>query len=210
MTVQQLASCTGATILNASTWVMPLQCALDKWAIDTPVRRAMFLAQVGVESAHLTDTEENLHYSAARLMVVFRPHFKDLADAKAVALRGPQAIANRVYANRLGNGDEASGDGWRHRGAGLIELTGKTEQEAYLSAAGFSDAQMASLGADYLREPSGAADSAGWYWCAHHLSRFADAKDVRGCTEAVNGPELEGLAEREELFNEGLKAQGAA
>ncbi len=207
---QLVAACTGSTVLNASAWVAQLQCAMDKWGIDTPARRAMFLAQVGVESAHLTDVEENLHYTAPRLMQVFRSHFKDVNDARQVAIKGPQAIANRVYANRLGNGNEASGDGWRYRGAGLIQLTGKTEQWAYLAAAGFSEAQMLSLGADYIRTPAGAADSAGWYWASNHVNPHADQRDVKACTRIVNGPACEGLAEREQLFEDGLKALEAA
>lgn len=206
LTVQQVATCTGATVLNASSWVAAIQAAIEKWGINTSVRAAMFLAQVGVESGHLLDVEENLNYTAPRLLQVFRPHFKDINDARQVALRGPQAVANRVYANRLGNGNEASGDGWRYRGAGLIQLTGKTEQEAYLSAAGFSEAQVQSLGADWLRTQAGAADSAGWYWSANHLNPHADAKDVHACTRLINGPACEGLGEREELFNEGLKS----
>lgn len=118
-----VANCTGATLLNAQNWVQPFTDAMAKWGIDHPQRAAMFLAQVGVETENLTHFEENLNYSAARLLAVFPSHFADSADAKRVAALGPKAIANRVYANRLGNGSEASGDGWRHRGMGAIQLT---------------------------------------------------------------------------------------
>jgi putative chitinase len=198
LTAQQVAACTGSTLLNVTRWVDPLNAAMAKWRVDTPARQAMFLAQVGVESTHLTEVEENLHYSAQRLLQVFPSHFKDLPDARAVALRGPQAIANRVYANRLGNGDEASGDGWRYRGMGLIQLTGKTEQLAYLKAAG---KQFTS----WLLTLEGATDSAGWFWQANGLNPHADAEDCLTCTRLVNGPDLLGAAERKSLFTNGLK-----
>ena len=97
----------------------------NKYEINTALRLAHFLAQVNHESSNMKVIEENLNYSAKRLLQVFPSYFKNLEEAKLYEYR-PQKIANRVYANRMGNGDEASGDGWKYRGRGLIMLTGKS------------------------------------------------------------------------------------
>jgi putative chitinase len=205
-----IANATGATILNASQWLPHLQVTVDKWGISDRIETlAMFLSQAGVESEHLTKLEEDMHYSASRLLVVFHHHFADLADAQRIAAAGPQAIANRVYANRLGNGDEASGDGWRHRGMGIFQLTGKSEQEAYLAAAGY-DAITALAPETVLLSMDGAADSAGWFWQQNALEYHASIGDVHTCTRIINGPALEALAERERLYDAGVKAMATA
>lgn len=196
-----VANCTGATLLNAQNWVQPFTDAMAKWGIDHPQRAAMFLAQVGVETENLTHFEENLNYSAARLLAVFPSHFADSADAKRVAALGPKAIANRVYANRLGNGSEASGDGWRHRGMGAIQLTGRSNQQAFFVQAGYDpDVDPASV----LLSLKGAADSAGWFWKKHGLNLLADADDCDACTRIVNGPAMMKADERRALYRAAL------
>ncbi len=107
---------------NAANWAVPLSVAMERFAIDTPQRMAAFLAQVAHESAETACLEENLNYSARRLMAVWPKRFPTLAEAQPYA-RNPQNLANRVYSGRGGNGDAASGDGWRYRGRGLFQLT---------------------------------------------------------------------------------------
>lgn len=197
-----IANATGSTLMNASQWCEHLQAAIDKWGISDDAKKvAMFLAQAGVESTHLTKLEEDLRYSAPRLLVVFRPHFHDLADAEAVARAGPHAIANRVYAGRLGNGNEASGDGWKHRGMGIFQLTGAAEQAAYLADADYpADTQPETV----LLSMAGAADSAGWFWQQNGLDYPASMGDVQECTRIINGKWLEALTARQALYEQGL------
>lgn len=96
----------------------------DKYNINTPLRLAHFLSQVNHESGDMKYIEENLNYSAKRLLQVFPKYLKTLEESKKYEYK-PEKIANKIYANRMGNGDEASGDGWRYRGRGPIQLTGK-------------------------------------------------------------------------------------
>ncbi len=135
LTTDILVAACGANSTDAGTWLAAIQAAIDAGSIsDSPSNTAAFLANVGVESQGLTKLVENLNYSAARLAVVWSQRYavNPQADNKvpndtAVRIGGnPQAVANNVYANRLGNGDESSGDGWKYRGQGLIQLTGRT------------------------------------------------------------------------------------
>lgn len=157
--------------------------------INTPLRKCHFLAQVLHESAGFKFREENLNYSESALLKVFPKYFSQL-EAKAFA-RQPERIANRVYANRIGNGSEESGDGWRYRGRGYIQLTGKTN---YMSAGN-------ALGVDFVNNPELAAANpyaimtAGWFWNARDLNRFADNDDLMAITKRINGG-YNGLADR--------------
>jgi putative chitinase len=150
------------------------------------------MGQIYVESAGLTRMEENLHYrDPARLVSLFRA-VKDTADATALIAQGPQAIANRVYANRLGNGDEASGDGWRYRGSGYIQLTGRSNYAKFGTRV-----NMDLVGnPDQVRQPPTAAQVAFEYWDASGCSALADAGDVEGITQNINGPAEAGLQDR--------------
>ena len=112
------------------TDVVVLNAWMEPFGITTPLRFCHLIAQLALESGEFRYVEENLNYSADRLMVVFPKYFKDKATAQRYA-RHPEMIANRVYANRMGNGDEASGDGWKYRGRGYIQLTGKQNYLAY-------------------------------------------------------------------------------
>src|ERR1700722_14945844 len=123
LTAPIIASSTGAGILRASQWIAPLQAACDRYEINTPLRMAAFLATCGVESARLTAISENLNYSVAGLLSTF-PDYFDAAEAQQYANKPPM-IANRVYANRNGNGNETSGDGWTFRARALIGITGR-------------------------------------------------------------------------------------
>jgi len=173
-----------------------------RFSIDTPVRRAAFVAQCAHESALFTTLEESLYYrKPERICAIFKSKVPTLDSAQALACN-PQRLANRVYANRNGNHDEASGDGWRYRGRGLIQLTGRAN---YARAA-------ADLARDYVAEPDlllqplDACLTAGWFWNAGKLNALADAKRIDDITRAVNGPAMAGAKERRELFESALAA----
>lgn len=157
---------------RAATWVGPMNAAMRVAGITTPQRQAAFLAQAMVESAELRNLEENLSYSAERLHQVWPARFPDIAAASAYA-HSPEKLANKVYAGRMGNGDEASGDGWKYRGRGLITLTGR-ENYARFSTAMQIDALNHP---DLLREPAGAALAATWFWQSQGLNELADRLD---------------------------------
>lgn len=161
-------------------------------SVSTPRRLCHFMGQVFVETAGFTAMEENLNYrNPQRLDAVFSA-VRGLEDAKALIARGPQAIANRVYANRLGNGNEASGDGWRYRGSGYKQLTGRANYRAIGVIVGMDlEGQP-----DLSRDVANAARVAFAFWDANDCSPLADAGNLEGITEKVNGPAKLGLAER--------------
>lgn len=194
ITLEQLLTIMPQAKAVAGDYLDFLNGAMDEFEVNTPARQASFLSQVAQESAQLTCVVENLNYSAAALSGSWPAHFSQ-ADAAAYA-RQPERIANRAYANRGGNSDEASGDGWLYRGAGLIQLTFKDNQSK--CAANFNIAPEA-IGA-WLRTPEGAARSAGWFWSTNGLNALADAGDQTAVTKRVNGGE-NGLAARLAVFN---------
>ena len=170
---------------QARQFAEPLAAACRRFDISTPPRLAGFLAQCSVESAGFTRLEEVLTYRRPeRLREVFPSRVKSLDDAARLVAAGPQAIANRVYAGKIGNGDEASGDGWRYRGRGLKQLTGR---------ANYADATEA-LGRPYLEQPDlvalpeDACLTAAWYWHAAKCNILADSAQWDAITRAVNGP----------------------
>lgn len=166
--------------LRVALFLPYLISAMAEFEINTPLRQAAFLAQVFHESGNLTMTEENLNYGAAGLQSTWPSRF-DAATAAAYQ-RQPEKIANYVYANRMGNRDEASGDGWKHRGAGLLQLTGKDNQFAAALAL-FIDPTVIS---EYLRSPEGAARASGWFWTRSGANRYADKGDFDGVSDVVN------------------------
>jgi putative chitinase len=178
--------------------------------LDQPLRLAAFLAQVGHESAHFNRLEENLNYSAETLRRLFPKRVPD--DASAQALVGnPQAIANRIYGGRLGNGPEASGDGWTFRGRGLIQLTGKSN---YLQADQALNAGLVSNPDALAHDRALAASVAIWFWNSRGLSALADVhagddetEDFREITHRINGGEV-GLPERLVLWGRAKAALG--
>lgn len=197
VTADQLAGIFGVKAVSVGQWVEPINAVIIKAELNTRQRLAMFLAQVGHESANLTAVRENLNYGADGLLGTFGKYF-DKASAARYA-RKPEAIANRVYANRMSNGNEASGDGWKFRGRGLIQVTGKAN---YIDCGAF-------LGLDLLNNPElletnlNAALSAGWYWSTKGLNAFADRQDVEGATRRINGG-LNGLTHRQSLYTKAL------
>lgn len=179
-------------------FVQPLNDTFEEFDINTPKRISMFLAQVGHESAGLKARKENLNYSADGLRRVFPKYFRSVNPASYA--RQPEKIANRVYASRMGNGDEASGDGWRYRGRGLIQLTGKSNYKAF---AEFMEMDLDQVVA-YLETEEGAAMSAGWFWDSRDLNQWADKGDVLTVTKKINGG-TNGLAERKEFYEAALE-----
>ena len=180
---------------TADKWVPWLNMTMLKYDINTLQRQAMFLAQLAHESGNFKHVSENLNYSAEALRRVFKKYF--LTDELALMYaRQPEKIANRVYANRMGNGDEASGDGWKYRGRGLIQLTGKDNYAAFSLKAN----NNALLEPDSVAEPELAAMSAGWFWDTNGLNKLSDMGDVRAATRRINGG-FNGLADREAKYN---------
>jgi putative chitinase len=146
---------------------------------------------------------ENLNYKAESLMKVFPKYFHDIDTARAYQ-KQPQKIANRIYANRMGNGDESSGDGFRYRGRGLIQLTGK-ENYTWFAASLEISVQEA---AEYLETFEGAAQSACWFWENNSLNKWADAGDIVKMTKIINGGTI-GLEDRKKHYEHALHILGA-
>ena len=163
-------------------WHNALSQLLPDYEINTPQRIAAFIAQCAHESGNFVFLTENLNYKAESLMKIFGKYFKDMATAKAYEKK-PEKIANRIYANRMGNGDEASGDGWRYRGRGLIQLTGKTNYTWFAASLEIS----AEEAAEYTQTFEGAAQSACWFWETNKLNKEADAGDIKTMTRKING-----------------------
>jgi putative chitinase len=182
-------------------WVPPLKAGMARWAVNTPRRAALFLGQVAVESEGFRRTKEDLSYSAERMCEVWPSHFPAIADALPFAFR-PRALACRIYANRLGNGPEESGDGWTFIGRGLIQLTGRGNYEEFARAVG----KTPEAAATYLETCEGASESAAWFFQRAGLDALADADpwNLREATRRINGGEL-GLKERTELALRALK-----
>jgi predicted chitinase len=190
----------GVSDRDAEQYIHDLEVTLPQYGIaDSKRRLAHFFAQVLHESGCMRFDMENLNYSADALLKVFPKYFRTRADAEACA-RKPLKIANRVYANRMGNGDEASGDGWKYRGRGLIQLTGRDNYEAFAKWVGdpgvVDDPDRVS--SEY------AVQSAVFFWDRNHLNAIADRDDINEVTLRVNGGE-NGLSHRKELLN---KANG--
>lgn len=184
----------GATEKRAERYVDHLNRWMTLFAIDTPLRQAHFLAQVMHESQGLLADEENMNYSAAGLMRVFKKYFT--ADSAKLYERQPEKIANRVYAKRMGNGNTESGDGWRFRGRGLIMVTGRENYAAFAKWVG--EPRLATT-PEMLTRPEYAAASAVWYWNDKALNHYADADDIEKITRKINGG-ANGIVERMELL----------
>lgn len=169
---------------------------LDQYEINTPLRKAHFLAQISHESGSFKYVSENLNYSAKALYAVFRKYFPTLAAAEGYA-RQPEKIANKVYANRIGNGSEASGDGWKYRGRGLIQLTGKDNYKSFSEATGQDFVSNPEL----VAKPEWALSSAGWFWKKRRINRYADTDDIHMVTKLINGG-FNGLEHRQHFLDE--------
>lgn len=182
-------------------YVEPLGIICDYYDItDTPQRLAAFLAQVAHESGGFNATKENLNYSAKGLMNTFRKYFTSEEVAKQYE-RKPERIANKVYANRMGNGPESSGDGWKFRGRGLIQLTGR---DNYTRLAAALDLDVDAC-VEYMDTQEGACSSAGWFWDNNNLNSYCDRGDFIGLTKRINGGTI-GLPDRVHHYEVALAA----
>lgn len=172
------------------------------YELTTVNRVAAFIAQCGHESNNFMTLEENLNYSASGLVKTFKKYFADETIASQYA-KQPEKIANRVYANRMGNADENSGDGWLYHGRGLIQLTGKTNYAAYARDTG----QSLEDAVDHVSHPHGALESACWFWHTRGLNKFADVKDMTTLTKRINGGTI-GLEDRNSRFEKAVVILG--
>ena len=175
-------------------WLVALNKWLPVYRVDTPKRLAAFMAQMTHESGDFNFVVENTNYTTpSRLVAVFPKHFPSLVDAQKYAGK-PQAIANKVYANRYGNGNEASGDGFRYRGRGIIHLTFRNNYESAKIALAGSIGDIVSS-PELASEPEAAVLIACWYWSTRKLNNLADGGDFEGITKGINGG-LNGQADR--------------
>lgn len=187
----------------AAQWHEAIEQVCPVYGIDTPKRLAAFLAQCAHESGNFRFLKENLNYRAESLMKTFPKYFPDLATAKAYE-KNQEKIANRVYANRMGNGDEASGDGFKYCGRGLIQLTGKNN---YTLFAASIDTPLDEI-PEYLQTFEGAVQSACWFWEMNNLNVEADAGDIKKMTKKINGGYI-GLEDRIKHYDHALHLFGA-
>lgn len=192
--------------LNQLQEMLPANREIHKWHplverlfplynINTVERIAGFVSQTAHESLDWTVIEENLNYSAAALNRVFGKYFSRAGVSASDYHRQPERIANRVYANRMDNGPESSGDGWRYRGRGLIQLTGKYNYSRFAEHL----KQSLEKTVDYLTTNTGALESALWFWKINDLNALADRQDIRGMTRRINGG-YHGLEDRRNRY----------
>jgi len=182
-------------------WHHAMEQCLPDYDINTPRRIAAFVAQCAHESGGFRFLTENLNYRAESLVKTW-PRYFNASNAGSYA-RNPQRIANRAYANRMGNGDEASGDGWRFCGRGLIQLTGRSNYQA------FADSIETDINdiPDYLATFEGAVQSACWFWETNNLNKWADLGDIVTLTKRINGGTL-GLDDRMKHYTHALHVLG--
>lgn len=175
---------------------------LQKYNLDTPLRTVHFLSQTGHESSSFSLMKENLNYSSQGLVSTFRKYFPTAASTKDYA-RNPVKIASKVYANRLGNGTEASGDGWSYRGRGAIQITGRDNYEMYSQHAGIDCIAHP----EFLEQAPHCIQSSGWYFSIRGLIPLCDADNIINITKRINGGTL-GLNDRTNRLMIAKKALG--
>ena len=188
-------------VKNISEWYDAVCDALPQYHINDVARVSAFIAQCAHESGGFTLLSENLNYSADGLRRIFSKYFptQELANQYA---RKPEMIANRVYSSRMGNGNEASGEGWKFRGRGLIQLTGKDNYRR-CSQFLFEDNTLLEQ-PDVLTQPYYALHSACWFWYANKLNELADMQDIRMMTKKINGGFI-GLEDRVKHYNHAIE-----
>ena len=182
-------------------WHHALEQLFPDYDINMPKRMAAFIAQCAHESGGFMVLKENLNYKAASLRKIFPKYFPtdELAQQYASKPNKQEAIASRIYANRMGNGDEASGDGYRYCGRGLIQLTGKSNYQAFADSLEMKVEDVP----EYLATFEGAAQSACWFWETNGLNKYADAGDILGLTKRINGGTI-GLEDRKKHYDHAL------
>jgi putative chitinase len=197
-TPEKLAKCVKRN-KNPNELYDALVNVLPRYEITTVERVAAFLAQCGHESADFTILQENLNYSAKGLSATWPKRFVSEAAA-APYNRNPEKIANKVYADRMGNGPEGSGDGWKYRGRGAIQLTGHDNYKSFATDVGLSidDAIV------YVESLDGAVESAAWFWWRNNLNQWVDKNDIVTLSKRINGGTL-GLQERVDHYNHNIQ-----
>jgi putative chitinase len=198
VTINQLYNIMPSGGSKIDKYVDPLNAAMLEFDINTPARQAAFIAQIAHESGQFSHIQENLNYSASGLLKTFGKYFN--AKTAQQYARAPQSIANRVYANRMGNGDFASGDGWKYRGRGLIQLTGRANY--YACGKGLGIDLLSNP--DALLDPAIACRSAAWFWKTNGLNELADAGKFETITRRINGG-TKGLEERKFFYERAKK-----
>lgn len=181
-----------------SYWYSALSQLLPDYQIDTPQRLAAFLAQCAHESGNFVFIKENLNYRWQSLRKIFPKYFTTDDMAKQYEKR-PEMIANKVYANRMGNGPEESGDGWRFCGRGLIQLTGRDNYSWFAASLDISPEEAS----EYMETFEGAAQSACWFWETNNLNQWADRGDIVTLTKRINGGTI-GLEDRQKHYQHAL------
>jgi putative chitinase len=186
-------------------WHKALSQLLPDYEINTPQRVAAFIAQCAHESGGFMVLKENLNYKAASLRKIFPKYFSDDAIAQRYASmpNKQEAIANKVYANRMGNGPEESGDGYRYCGRGLIQLTGRQNYTWFAASLEITPEEAT----EYLGTFEGAAQSACWFWETNKLNQWADAGDIVTLTKRINGGTI-GLEDRIKHYEHALHVLG--
>lgn len=190
---------------NRARFLEPLNKAMAEFRINTPLRISAFLAQLAHESSHLSRIVESTYYKdPARLLALFPRDFKDVSDASEY-VKSPEKCANRIYANQNGNGGESSGDGWKYRGRGLIQLTGRANYAECGKALGLEFVGNPEL----LEQPESACRSAAWFWSVHGCNDLADVGMFGAITKKINGG-YNGAKERLAVYAAAKKAIGIA
>jgi putative chitinase len=186
-------------------WHDALSKLLPDYDINTPQRIAAFIAQCAHESGGFTALKENLNYKPPTLRKLFAKYFPTdaLAEEYCAKPNNHEAIANRIYASRMGNGDEASGDGYKYCGRGLIQLTGKSNYQSFADSLQISSEEAS----QYLSTFEGAAQSACWFWEANNLNQWADKGDILTLTKRINGGTI-GLEDRIKHYEHALHVLG--
>ena len=202
ITQEQLGACIGNNPY-LDHWTDALNKILPDYGIDTPQRVAAFIAQAAHESGNFTALHENLNYRAETLRKVFPKYFPTDELAQQYA-HNQAAIANRVYANRMGNGPEESGDGFRYCGRGLIQLTGQQNYQSFADSIETSLEQIP----DFLQTFEGAVQSACWFWENNNLNQYADTDDILTMTKRINGGTI-GLEDRKRHYEHAKHVFGA-
>ena len=186
-----------------SYWYEALCDICPEYEINSKKRLAAFIAQCAHESANFTALRENLNYRAQSLMNTWPTRFPTLEVAKKYE-KNPEKIANKVYANRMGNRGEASGDGWRYIGRGLIQLTGKENYQWFAASLQMDVKDLP----EYMSTFEGAVQSACFFWELNSLNKEADSGDIKTMTKKINGGFI-GLEDRIERYQHVMKILGA-
>lgn len=186
-------------VKDVDFWYDSLSKFLPKYEINTIYRISAFISQCSHESNGFSVLHENLNYNAVALMKTWPKRFYNIEIAKRYAHK-KEDIANYVYANRMGNGNVDSGDGWKYCGKGLIQLTGKDNYNNFSLHSGIELDELPT----YLLTHDGAVQSACWYWDSKKLNRLADVKDITAISKVINGGYI-GLYDRVEKYNKIIK-----